>query len=158
MSWTWPTPIPTLHVTLYHTNHRLSLDNSLATPRDNLTTIFNSHNDPQSRRWGTSYVRRWGTHPSSLTSNALRSTGWGTSPGQGTLSVYPLDYSRLHGPLPIPTCFLSFIYLTPLIPASRSILGPNPALMPSSTDISRYLVMLTVTRFPCLRLRGLMIV
>ena len=67
---------------------------TLATPRNNLTTIFDSHNDPQSRRWGTSYVRRWGT-----------------SPGQGMLLVYPSDYSWLHGPLPIPTCFLSFIYL-----------------------------------------------
>ena len=84
---------------------------TLATPRDNLATIFDSHNNPQSRRWGMSYVRRWGTRPSSLTSNTPQSTGWGTSPGQGTLSVYPSDYSRLHGPLPIPTHFLSFIYL-----------------------------------------------
>ena len=135
-----------------------SRSTTLPIPRDNLTTIFDSHNDPQSRRWGTSYVRRWGTRPSSLTSHAPRSTGWGTSPGQGTLSVYPSDYYRLYGPLPIPTRFLSFIYLTPLIPASWSILGPNPASMPSSADVSRYLVTLTVTRFPCLCLRGLMIV
>ena len=51
------------------------------------------------------------------------------------------------------------IYLSnPSIPASRSILGPNPASMPSSADVSRYLVTLMVTRFPCLRLRSLMIV
>ena len=131
---------------------------TLTIPRNNLATIFDSHNDPQSRRWGTSYVRRWGTRSLSLTSNAPRSTGWGTSPGQGTPSVFPSDYYRLYGPLPFSTRFLSFIYLILLIPASRSILGPNPASMPSSADISRYLVTLTVTRFPRLRLRGLMIV
>ena len=108
-----------------------SRSTTLAIPRDNLATIFDSHNNPQSRRWGTSYVRRWGTRPSSLTSNAPWSTGWGTSPGQGTLSVYPSDYYRLYGPLPIPTCFLSFIYLMPAILTSRSILGLNQPQCPA---------------------------
>ena len=74
----------------------ISHSTTLPIPRDNLMTIFDLHNDPQSRRWGTSYVRRWGTCSSSLTSNAPRSTGWGTSPGHGMLSVYPLTYNKLY--------------------------------------------------------------
>ena len=127
-------------------------------PRDNLTTIFDSHNDPQSRRWGTSYVRRWGTRSSSLTCKRSAVYWMGDISWPRYALGIPFGLLSASWTFTHSHSFLIIYLSNPLIPASRSILGPNLASMPSSADVSRYLVMLTVTRFPHLRLRGLMIV
>ena len=54
------------------------------------------------------------------------------------LSVYPLDYSRPYGPLPIPTRFLFLFIILKWYWHLRVFLVLKPASMPSSADVSRY--------------------